>query len=460
MIDRVEIVRGPRSSLYGADAIGGVIQVFTRRDRERLRPARAPRRRQQRHAAATASASAAATTAAGSAPTTSTPAPTASTPATASSTRSRSKAPAASSPRFAARPRRLREGRAVAARRHRLQRAVEPGRPRPAQRRRQRVRRRLHRPCRDRAAGDRRQAALASVRARRPAPDRGPQRRLLRQLPRRRLPRLLQHQPRQRHAAGRLRHRPGPAADSVGLDWLRRQRREHHAPTTRTSATTRLRSRSTRAASAHSRCEASVRRDDNEQFGGHTTGSAAWGLGFAEQLARHRRLRHRVQGTDLQRAVLPVLRQPEPAPEESETWELGLALPGDSVQRAPRHLQHRCRRPDRLRRLDQPAQQRRQAHASGRRADGRHHRRRLDHRRRRSATSTPRTAARILRRQRAGAPREEQRPPRRRSRLRRLPHRPDRGRRRCALRRRRQQPSPRRLRHARPARRVRHHASR
>ena len=29
-IERVEIVRGPRSSLYGADAIGGVIQVFTR----------------------------------------------------------------------------------------------------------------------------------------------------------------------------------------------------------------------------------------------------------------------------------------------------------------------------------------------------------------------------------------------------------------------------------------------
>jgi len=29
MIDRVEIVRGPRSSVYGADAIGGVVQVFT-----------------------------------------------------------------------------------------------------------------------------------------------------------------------------------------------------------------------------------------------------------------------------------------------------------------------------------------------------------------------------------------------------------------------------------------------
>ncbi|HMN45033.1 MAG TPA: TonB-dependent receptor [Povalibacter sp.] len=29
-IERVEIVRGPRSSLYGADAIGGVVQIFTR----------------------------------------------------------------------------------------------------------------------------------------------------------------------------------------------------------------------------------------------------------------------------------------------------------------------------------------------------------------------------------------------------------------------------------------------
>jgi vitamin B12 transporter len=32
-IERIEIVRGPRSSLYGADAIGGVVQVFTRRGR-------------------------------------------------------------------------------------------------------------------------------------------------------------------------------------------------------------------------------------------------------------------------------------------------------------------------------------------------------------------------------------------------------------------------------------------
>ncbi len=29
LIDRIEIVRGPRGSLYGADAVGGVVQVFT-----------------------------------------------------------------------------------------------------------------------------------------------------------------------------------------------------------------------------------------------------------------------------------------------------------------------------------------------------------------------------------------------------------------------------------------------
>ena len=37
-IERIEIVRGPMSSLYGSDAVGGVIQVFTRRGEAGFRP--------------------------------------------------------------------------------------------------------------------------------------------------------------------------------------------------------------------------------------------------------------------------------------------------------------------------------------------------------------------------------------------------------------------------------------
>lgn len=43
-IERIEVLKGPASALYGSDAIGGVVQIFTRRGREGFHP----------HAAATA----------------------------------------------------------------------------------------------------------------------------------------------------------------------------------------------------------------------------------------------------------------------------------------------------------------------------------------------------------------------------------------------------------------------
>lgn len=35
-VDRIEVLRGPASSLYGADALGGVVQIYTPAPRHRV----------------------------------------------------------------------------------------------------------------------------------------------------------------------------------------------------------------------------------------------------------------------------------------------------------------------------------------------------------------------------------------------------------------------------------------
>lgn len=77
--------------------------------------------------------------------------------------------------------------------------------------------------------------------------------------------------------------------------------------------------------------EASVRRDDNEQFGGHNTGSAAWGLTFAENWRVRAGYGTAFKAPTFNELYFPFFSNPDLDPEESETWELGLAWMGDAV---------------------------------------------------------------------------------------------------------------------------------
>jgi len=116
---------------------------------------------------------------------------------------------------------------------------------------------------------------------------------------------------------------------TVGLDWLRDRADYADAFSAYTAA------RGNRAGFAQYQgtfgtqsLQASARRDDNDQFGGHTTGSAAWGVGFADHWRLTASYGTAFKAPTFNELYYPFFGNPALRPETSDTWELGLAYQG------------------------------------------------------------------------------------------------------------------------------------
>ena len=120
---------------------------------------------------------------------------------------------------------------------------------------------------------------------------------------------------------------------TVGLDWLRDRvdsstaydetQRDNHAVFAQYQATFGAQS-----------LEASARHDDNEQFGTHTTGSAAWGIAFAQDWRVTIGYGTAFKAPTFNELYFPSFggfptSNPNLVPEESKSWEAGVAHRGD-----------------------------------------------------------------------------------------------------------------------------------
>lgn len=120
---------------------------------------------------------------------------------------------------------------------------------------------------------------------------------------------------------------------SVGLDWLRDRvdsdtpyddtRRGNHALFAQYQG-----SFGTGTSGAHD-VQLALRRDDNDQFGGKTTGSAAWGLGFAEHWRVTASYGTAFKAPTFNELYFPFFGNPALRPESSKTFDLGLAWRGE-----------------------------------------------------------------------------------------------------------------------------------
>ncbi|AWV08532.1 TonB-dependent vitamin B12 receptor [Marilutibacter maris] len=122
---------------------------------------------------------------------------------------------------------------------------------------------------------------------------------------------------------------------SVGLDWLRDRVDSNTAydETSRDNRAAFVQYRGQFAAGSLGRqsFEASLRRDDNEQFDGHTTGSVAWGLGFGGNWRLTAGYGSAFKAPTFNELYYPFFNNPNLRPEESRSWELGLAYDGAAL---------------------------------------------------------------------------------------------------------------------------------
>jgi vitamin B12 transporter len=120
---------------------------------------------------------------------------------------------------------------------------------------------------------------------------------------------------------------------TVGLDWLR-DRVDSDTPYDDTRRSNRAVFAQYQAGFGAQDLQLAVRRDDNDQFGGKTTGSVAWGLGFAEHWRVTASYGTAFKAPTFNELYFPFFGNPDLRPESSKTFDLGLAWRGERTRLA------------------------------------------------------------------------------------------------------------------------------
>lgn len=114
---------------------------------------------------------------------------------------------------------------------------------------------------------------------------------------------------------------------TLGLDWLR-DRVDSGTPFKETSRGNRAAFAQYQGSLGEHALQASIRRDDNDQFGQHTTGAAAWGLNIARDWRITAGYGTAFKAPTFNELYYPFFGNPALRPEESATWEAGLRYTG------------------------------------------------------------------------------------------------------------------------------------